>query len=41
MEFRIAATFTDSLSKLTGDEQKAMKTTAFAGCPTRPASGCG
>ncbi len=29
MEFRIAATFTDSLAKLTGDEQKAAKTTAF------------
>lgn len=29
MEFRIADTFTDSLSKLTGDEQKFVKTTAF------------
>lgn len=29
MDFRIADTFTDSLSKLTGDEQKAAKTTAF------------
>lgn len=29
MEFRIADTFTDSLSKLTGQEQKAVKTTAF------------
>ena len=29
MEFRIADTFTDSLGKLTGDEQKAVKTTAF------------
>lgn len=29
MEFRIADTFTDSLSKLNGDEQKAVKTTAF------------
>lgn len=29
MEFRIADTFTDSLTKLTGDEQKAVKTTAF------------
>ena len=29
MEFRIAATFTDSLTKLTGNEQKAVKTTAF------------
>ena len=29
MEFRIADTFTDSLSKLTGEEQKAVKTTAF------------
>ena len=27
--FRIAHTFTDSLAKLTGDEQKAAKTTAF------------
>jgi superfamily I DNA/RNA helicase/mRNA-degrading endonuclease RelE of RelBE toxin-antitoxin system len=27
--FRIADTFTDSLAKLTGDEQKAVKTTAF------------
>lgn len=30
MEFRIADTFTDSLARLTGDEQKAVKTTAFA-----------
>ncbi len=29
MDFRIADTFTDSLGKLTGDEQKAVKTTAF------------
>ena len=29
MEFRIADTFTDSLAKLNGDEQKAAKTTAF------------
>ena len=29
MEFRIANTFTDSLSKLTNDEQKAAKTTAL------------
>ena len=29
MEFRIADTFTDSLAKLSGDEQKAVKTTAF------------
>ena len=29
MEFRIADTFTTSLSQLTGDEQKAVKTTAF------------
>ncbi len=28
MEFRIADTFTDSLAKLTGDEQKAVKTAA-------------
>ncbi|MEQ1909370.1 MAG: 3'-5' exonuclease [Vicinamibacterales bacterium] len=29
MEFRIADTFTDSLARLTGDEQKAVKTSAF------------
>jgi mRNA-degrading endonuclease RelE of RelBE toxin-antitoxin system len=29
VEFRIADTFTDSLTRLTGDEQKAVKTTAF------------
>ena len=29
MQFRIASTFTDSLAKLTGAEQKAAKTTAF------------
>ncbi len=29
MEFRIADTFTDSLASLTGNEQKAVKTTAF------------
>ena len=29
MQFRIADTFTDSLVKLTGDEQKAVKTAAF------------
>ena len=29
MEFLIADTFTDSLARLTGDEQKAVKTTAF------------
>jgi len=29
MNFRIADTFTDSLGKLNGDEQKAVKTTAF------------
>jgi mRNA-degrading endonuclease RelE of RelBE toxin-antitoxin system len=29
MQFRISDTFTDSLAKLTGDEQKAAKTTAF------------
>jgi hypothetical protein len=29
MEFRIADTFTDSLGRLTADEQKAVKTTAF------------
>ena len=29
IEFRIADTFTDGLAKLTNDEQKAVKTTAF------------
>ena len=29
MNFRIAHTFTDSLARLTGNEQKAVKTTAF------------
>ena len=29
MEFLIADTFTDSLDRLTGEEQKAVKTTAF------------
>src|SRR5437867_7351747 len=29
MEFRIADTFTESLARLSGDEQKAVKTTAF------------
>ncbi|NOY81901.1 MAG: UvrD-helicase domain-containing protein [Kiritimatiellaeota bacterium] len=29
MQFRISDTFTDSLANLTGDEQKAVKTTAF------------
>ena len=29
MNFRIADTFTDSLARLSGDEQKAVKTTAF------------
>ncbi len=29
MQFRISDTFTNSLAKLTGDEQKAVKTTAF------------
>jgi mRNA-degrading endonuclease RelE of RelBE toxin-antitoxin system len=29
MDFRIADTFTDSLTRLTGEEQKAVKTTAF------------
>ncbi len=29
MDFRIADTFTDSLARLTGDERKAVKTTAF------------
>ena len=29
IEFRISDTFTASLARLTGDEQKAVKTTAF------------
>ena len=29
MKFRIADTFTNSLAKLTGEEQRAVKTTAF------------
>lgn len=29
MNFRIADTFTDSLAKFTGEEQKSVKTTAF------------
>lgn len=29
MEFRIADTFTDSLAKLSNEEQKSVKTTAF------------
>ena len=29
MNFRIAYTYTDSLTKLTGDEHKAVKTTDF------------
>ncbi len=29
MQFRISDTVTDSLDRLTGDEQKAVKTTAF------------
>ena len=29
MDFRIADTFTDSLTRLTGEEQKVVKTTAF------------
>lgn len=29
MHFRIADTFTGSLARLTGDERKAVKTTAF------------
>ena len=29
LDFRIADTFTDSLARITGEEQKAVKTTAF------------
>jgi len=37
MEFRIAGTFTDSLARLNGDEQKSVKTTAF-GLQLNPAN---
>lgn len=42
MEFRIAATFTDSLARLTGEEQKLVKTTAFdlQLNPANPAMSC-
>lgn len=33
MDFRIADTFTDSLARLTGEEQKSVKTTAFGNPP--------
>ena len=36
MDFRIADTVTDSLTKLTGNEQKAVKSTAF-NLPVNPA----
>jgi hypothetical protein len=36
MEFRIAYTFTDSFARLTGEEQKTVKTTAFDN-PLNPA----
>ena len=36
MDFRIADSFTDSLSKLAGDEQKAVKTTASTCSSTPP-----
>lgn len=36
MDFRIADTFTDSLARLNGDEQKAAKTTAFDLQPESP-----
>jgi hypothetical protein len=39
MEFRIADTFTDSLARLTGETQKAVKTTAFDCNSTRPIRG--
>jgi len=41
MEFRIADTFTDSLSKLTAQEQKSVNTTAFNLQPIFPIRGCG
>ena len=37
MEFRIADTFTESLAKLTGEEQRAAKTTAST-CSSTPRS---
>lgn len=37
MNFRIADTFTDSLAKLNGEEQKSVKTTAF-GLQLNPAN---
>ena len=36
MEFRIADTFTDSLARLTGEEQRAIKTATFD-LPLNPA----
>ena len=32
MEFRIADTFTDSLARLTGEEQKSVKTMCYLAC---------
>jgi hypothetical protein len=40
MHFRISDTFTDSLSRLTADEQKAVKITAFDLQKTRPIRAC-
>lgn len=37
MDFSIADSFTDSLARLTGEEQKAVKTTAF-GLQMNPAA---
>ena len=39
MNFRIADTFTDSLARLNGDEQKAAKTTALISNLTPPILG--
>ena len=36
MDFRIADTFTDSLARLTGEEQKSVKTSAFDQPATEP-----
>ena len=33
MDFRIADTFTDALARLSAQEQKAVKTSAFDQCP--------
>ena len=40
MDFRIADTFTDSLARLTGDEQKAVKTTPICKKCMTPSATC-